>query len=100
EPDSTGEWIGFTYNDHIMKARGSDLRNVGVSRRGRCIAVESGRGNFSGESFSVLLTACVSHQRPDSDEIGRAEFDCWVGSRGYPRNGGFQRARAFVGTVA
>src|SRR5205085_7073161 len=61
EPDGTGEWIGFTYNDHIMKQRGSDLRNVGVSRRGVPVAVDAGPGNFTGESFSVLLTSCVDH---------------------------------------
>ena len=104
EPDATGEWIGFTYNDHIMKTeRSSDLRNVGVSHRGRRIPVHAdaqGR-NFEGESFSVLLTACVDNPRPGSDEYQRAEGDCWVGSTGYlTAEGKRQRARAFRGTVA
>src|SRR6185503_16223449 len=35
EPDGTGQWIGFTYNDWVMSSRNhSDLRNVGVSKRG------------------------------------------------------------------
>jgi hypothetical protein len=104
EPDATGEWIGFTYNDHIMKTeRGSDLRNVGVSRRGRRVPVHAdaqGR-NFEGESFSVLLTTCVDNPKPGSDEYQRAEGDCWVGSAGYiTAEGKRQRARAFRGTVA
>jgi hypothetical protein len=104
EPDASGEWIGFTYNDHVMKfERGSDLRNVGVSRRGIRVPVHpdpQGR-NFEGESFSVLLTACVDHPKPGSDEYQRAEGDCWVGREGYPKaGGGHQRARAFRGLVA
>ncbi len=104
EPDASGQWVGFTYNDYIMKTeRGSDLRNVGVSRRGIRVPVPAdpaGR-NFEGESFSVLLTACVEHPKPGSDEYQRAEADCWVGKEGYPSaQGRYQRARAFRGLVA
>lgn len=102
EPDASGQWIGFTYNDHITRARGSDLRNVGVSRRGQPVPVPDdplGR-NFSGESFSVLLTACVDRPRPGTDEYGRAEGDCWVGREGYLDGGVRRRARAFRGLVA
>ncbi|NLI00318.1 MAG: DUF3748 domain-containing protein [Chthonomonadales bacterium] len=101
EPDASGVWIGFTYNDHIMKGRGSDLRNVGVSRRGIRVAVpdEPTGANFTGESFSVLLTACVDNPKPGSDEYRRAEGDCWVGRHGYPSSHGPVRARAFRGTV-
>src|SRR5262249_12807236 len=55
EPDGTGQWIGFTYNDDIMKFKnGSDLRNVGVSKRGIKVPVPTDpKGqNFEGESFS------------------------------------------------
>lgn len=104
EPDASGKWVGFTYNDEIMRTRhGSDLRNVGVSRRGARVHVDHDAGgrNFEGESFSVLLTACVHHPRPGSDEYQRAEGDCWVGREGYPTPAGSrQRARAFRGTVA
>lgn len=104
EPDASGQWIGFTYNDHIMKSqRGSDLRNVGVSWRGRRVPVDRDPDgqNFEGESFSVLLTACVDHPKPGSDEYQRAEGDCWIGREGYPKpTGGYQRARAFRGLVA
>jgi hypothetical protein len=104
EPDASGQWVGFTYNDYLMKTIcGSDLRNVGVSKRGIPVSVPpdpAGR-NFAGESFSVLLTACVDHPRPGSDEYQRAEADCWVGKEGYPTpHGGHQRARAFRGLVA
>src|SRR5205814_9270329 len=55
EPDASGQWIGFTYNDAVMKSRGSDLRNVGVSRRSYRVEVPVGPmdRNFTGESFSV-----------------------------------------------
>lgn len=102
EPDASGQWVGFTYNDHIMKfGQGSDLRNVGVSRRGTRVLVDSdpAGANFVGESFTVLLTACVDNPEPGSDQIMRAEFDCWVGARGYPVGNRHQRARAFRGTV-
>ncbi len=101
EPDASGVWIGFTYNDHIMRARGSDLRNVGVSKRGVRVAVpeEPTGANFTGESFSVLLTECVDRPKPGSDEYRRAEGDCWVGRHGYPTAQGPVRARAFRGTV-
>jgi len=101
EPDASGVWIGFTYNDHLMKARGQDLRQVGVSRRGIRVPVPhdpQGR-NFEGESFTVLLTRCVPEPRPGSDEYRRAEGDCWVGKHGYPKGNGRHRARAFRGTV-
>jgi hypothetical protein len=102
EPDASGEWIGFTYNDHIMKFRhGSDLRNMGVSRRGHPVPVhpDPGGQNFAGESFSVLLTACVDHPKPGTDEYQRADSDCWVGREGYSTPHGPQRARAFRGLV-
>ena len=100
EPDSSGKWVGFTYNDHIMRARGSDLRNVGVSRRGIRVPVDPNAENFTGESFTVLLTACVDRPKPGSDEYQRAEGDCWVGKKGYKtENGKRKRGRAFRGTV-
>lgn len=104
EPDATGEWIGFTYNDHVMKTtRGSDLRNVGVSRRGlrAPVAPDPSGLTVEGESFSVLLTACVEAPRPGSDDYRRAEGDCWVGGAGFEDAAGRRvRARAFRGLVA
>ena len=103
EPDATGKWIGFTYNDHIMRGRGSDLRNVGVSKRGMRVVVDTDgldNRNVIGESFSVLLTACVDRPKPGADEYQRADADCWIGREGYPLPGGrHQRARAFRGAV-
>jgi len=101
EPDASGVWVGFTYNDHIMRARGSDLRQVGVSKRGTSVQThaEPTGANFVGESFTVLLTECVDNPKPGSDEYRRAEGDCWVGKHGYPTTNGHVRARAFRGTV-
>lgn len=95
EPDASGEWVGFTYNDHVMKARGSDLRNLGVSRRGITVPVAATPGAFTGESFSVLLTAAVDHPRPGTDQFSRAEGDCWV----RPVQGDIGGLRAFRGLV-
>lgn len=102
EPDASGVWVGFTYNDHLMKGLGADLRQVGVSLRGRTVAVPDrpDGANFQGESFTVLLTNCVADPRPGSDEYRRAEGDCWVGRHGYRKGTGRQRARAFRGSVA
>lgn len=101
DPDGTGQWIGFTYNDAIMKARGTDLRNVGVSKRGALVSVPKDSRNFTGESFSVLLTACVDDPKPGTAEIKRAEGDCWIGSSGFvDADGKRKRARAFRGLVA
>lgn len=103
EPDATGRWIGFTYNDAILKFSGhSDLRNVGVARRGMRVEVDrdpAGR-NLVGESFAVLVTHAVPDPKPGSDEYDRACWDCWVGTDGYTRPDGTRgRARAFVGYV-
>ena len=102
EPDHSGAWVGFTYNDHFMKThRGSDLRNVGVCRRGTVVKVPKYLGNIEGETFSVLLTECVAQPSPNSDQYSRADGDCWIGRDGYRTNTGkYQRARAFRGTVS
>ncbi|WP_286174689.1 DUF3748 domain-containing protein [Cytophaga sp. FL35] len=102
-----GKFIGFTYNDAIMKqledSTGSihNLRTIGVSKRNSPVVVENENAeNFSGEWFSVLVVNVVPEPTPGSDEISRAARDSWVGHNGYlKKNGKRQRARAFIGTV-
>jgi hypothetical protein len=108
EYSGDGQWIGFTYNDAIMKqledSTGNihNLRTIGVSKKNHPVAVtdsEDGE-NISGEWFSALVVKVVPDPAPGSDEISRAAGDSWVGHSGYLKsNGDTQRARAFIGTT-
>lgn len=103
-----GQWIGFTYNDALMKkledstGTNYNLRTIGVSKKNRKVVVEDyAHGeNISGEWFSALVVKVVSQPTAGSDEISKAAGDSWVGQYGYRTlNGSQQRARAFIGTV-
>lgn len=103
-----GGWIGYTYNDSIMKhledSTGAihNLRTIGVSKESKAAAVdETADGeNISGGWFSALVVKVVANPTPGSDEISRAAGDSWVGVSGYAKqNGDIQRARGFIGTV-
>ncbi|MCG3198139.1 MAG: hypothetical protein GHCLOJNM_02633 [bacterium] len=103
EWDATGKWLGYTYNDEIMKRAGKDLRTIGVTWLGKPVTVSKAKeGLFEGdgEGFSVLVVKVTENPRPGSDEISRAAQDMWVGAHGRLKpDGSHQRARAFVGTV-
>lgn len=103
-----GNWIGFTYNDAIMKAledstgENHNLRTIGVSKKGKSVEIidENNGENFSGEWFSALIVNVVPKPKIGSDEISKAAGDSWVGKNGYiKRNGKRQMARAFIGTI-
>ncbi|WP_247236706.1 DUF3748 domain-containing protein [Telluribacter sp. SYSU D00476] len=103
-----GQWIGFTYNDAIMKAikdqtgKKVNLRTIGVSRKLRPVQVEFDQAgeNVPGIWYSVLVVRVVPEPEPGSDEISYAAWDSWVGTRGYAKaDGTWQVARAFIGTV-
>lgn len=103
-----GNWIGFTYNDAIMKALedstggNHNLRTIGVSKKGKSVLVndENNGENLSGEWFSALVVNVVSKPKFGSDEISKAAGDSWVGKYGYLKpNGKRQLARAFIGTI-
>lgn len=102
-----GKWIGFTYNDAVVRAHGLeihkdlDLRTIGVTKLGDPVRVPETQ-QFATESagFSVLVVVVTPDPKPGSDEISHAASDSWVGSDGYRRaDGGRQRARAFIGTT-
>jgi hypothetical protein len=103
-----GNWIGYTYNDAIMKqlegATGQihNLRTIGVSKNIEPVKVHevpSGE-NLSGRWFSVLVVEVVPNPTPGSDQISRAAGDSWVGAAGYRNEKGAQQmARGFIGTV-
>lgn len=101
------QWIGFTYNDAVVRAHGLkigknlDLRTIGVTKLGHPVHVPA-TGQFSteGTGFSVLVVVVTPEPKPGSDEISHAAGDSWIGLAGYRRSdGGRQRARAFIGTT-
>ncbi len=103
------EWVGFTYNDLIMKRYGEsigkdlDLRTVGVTHLGHPVRVDadSAGENRSGIGFSVVVVKVVPNPKPGTDQISHAAGDRWVGEKGYPKpDGTYQLARAFLGKLA
>ena len=103
-----GKWVGYTYNDAIMKAiedstgEKVNLRTIGVSTKLKPVVVDkSGEGeNLSGEWYSVLVVRVVPNPAPGSDEISNAASDSWVGTGSYlKQDGKRQVARAFIGKV-
>ena len=106
-----GQWIAFTYEDHVLDIAAQSLippgadvnqRNVGVSVPGRPVQVPRHHPrNHNGTHFSVLVTRTVNDPRPGSDEICRAFEEGWVGVRGYVKSNGQRqhRALAFQGLV-
>jgi hypothetical protein len=103
-----GQWIGFTYNDAIMKALEDstgellNLRTIGVSKKVQPVQVDQDADgeNISGQWFSALVVRVVPDPDPGTDEISRAAGDSWVGSNGYINDAGeMQVARAFIGTT-
>ncbi|WP_229215148.1 DUF3748 domain-containing protein [Dyadobacter bucti] len=101
-----GQWIGYTYNDAILKAledstgQKKNLRTIGVSRKIKPVHVDQNSENISGEWFSALVVRTVPEPAPGTDEISHAASDSWVGANGYVhKNGHRQIARAFLGTV-
>jgi hypothetical protein len=103
-----GGWIGFTYNDAVMKALADstgkmwNLRTIGVTKLGHSVEVDldpAGENNH-GVGYSVLVVHVVPDPKPGSDEISRAAGDSWIGVKGYRKEDDtWQRARAFIGTV-
>ncbi len=103
-----GQWIGYTYNDAIMKAledstgQRHNLRTIGVSKKIRPVNVDRDPAgeNVNGTWFSVLVVRVVPDPAPGTDEISHAAGDSWVGAKGYRKPyGSWQTARAFLGKV-
>jgi Tol biopolymer transport system component len=103
-----GQWIAFTYEDHVLAALGDsgphdrNQRNVGVSVPAGPVTVSRDHPrNHDGSHFTVLVTRTVDHPQPGSDQISRACEDAWIGRGGYARPDGScqRRAIAFQGQV-
>ena len=107
--DAAGEWVSFTYEDHVLAQFQSatptndiNQRNVGVSIPGMPVRVNHAHPrNHDGEYFSVLVTRTTANPRPGSDEINRACEEAWIGTNGYIRKDGSRQkhALAFQGQV-
>jgi len=107
--DATGEWVSFTYEDHVLAQfkeathdNDANLRNVGVSVPVRPVRVKKDHPrNHDGEYFTVLVTRTTANPRRGSDEIKKAFEEGWVGTNGYVRMDGSlqRRALAFQGHV-
>lgn len=103
-----GNWIGFTYNDAIMKAledstgQKHNLRTIGVSKKAKLVNISDKNNgeNLSSEWFSALVVRVVPNPKNGSDETSHAAGDSWVGKNGYLKSDGTRRmARAFIGTI-
>lgn len=103
-----GQWIGYTYNDAVLKAledktgEKHNLRTIGVSKRNSPVKIEEDAhsDNVSGEWFSALVVRVTPTPKAGSDEISHAAGDSWVGTKGFLKSDGtYQMARAFIGKV-
>lgn len=107
--DAAGEWVSFTYEDHILaqfkeatQDNDINLRNIGVSASVRPVHVKKDHArNHDGEYFTVVVTRTTANPKPGSDEIKKAFEEGWVGTDGYVRADGsrHRHALAFQGHV-
>ncbi|HAU5595088.1 TPA: DUF3748 domain-containing protein [Citrobacter amalonaticus] len=78
-----GEFVSFTYNDHVMHERdlALDLRNVGVALPYGPVTVSAQHPReYSGSHWCVLVSQTTPEPTPGSDEISRAYEEGWVGN--------------------
>lgn len=103
--DGGGEWVSFTYEDHVLAAldaarspvpHDSNQRNVGISLPQSVRVPRNHPRNHDGSMFSTLVTRTVNAPRPGSDEISKAFEDAWVGTNGYVRPDGSRQRRAIA----
>lgn len=78
-----GEFVSFTYNDHVMHERdlALDLRNVGVAVPYGPVTVSAQHPReYCGSHWCVLVSQTTPEPTPGSDEISRAYEEGWVGN--------------------
>jgi len=103
-----GKWVGYTYNDAIMKKLEDstgvkwNLRTIAVSNQRHPVVIRNNNPDetVTGSWFSAVVVRVVPTPRPGSDEISNAASDSWIGMPGYTKpDGTIQIARAFIGKV-
>lgn len=103
-----GKWVGYTYNDAIMKKLEDstgikwNLRTIAVSNQNHRVVVDQDPAgeNVAGTWYSAVVVRVVPNPKPGSDEISNAASDSWIGTTGYQKSDGtMQVARAFIGSV-
>lgn len=97
-----GEWLSFTYNDHVLHERDPalDLRNVAVAVPLHPVTVAGHHPReYNGEFFCCVVSKTTPAPLPGSDDISRAYEEGWIGKDGYIRPDGThqRRAIAFIG---
>ena len=97
-----GEWLSFTYNDHVLHELDPklDLRNVGVALPFGPVNPDIDHPReYAGSRWCALVSRTTPTPRPGSDEINRAYEEGWVGNNGYLKADGSRqrRASAFIG---
>jgi len=107
--DAAGEWVSFTYEDHVLaqfkepaETHDVNLRNIGISVPGHPVQVKKDHPrNRDSDYFTVLVTRTTASPKPGTDEISKAFEEGWVGTNGYVRSDGTRqkRALAFQGNV-
>ena len=103
-----GKWVGYTYNDAIMKKLEDstgvkwNLRTIAVSNQRHRVVLRHNdpEESVAGPWFSAVVVRVVPSPKPGSDEISNAAGDSWIGMPGYQKpDGTIQAARAFIGKV-
>jgi hypothetical protein len=103
-----GKWVGYTYNDAIMKKLEDstsvkwNLRTIAVSNQKHKVLLNNDNPDETviGNWFSAVVVRVVPNPQPGSDDISNAASDSWVGTSGYKNaDGTLQVARAFMGKV-
>lgn len=78
-----GEYVSFTYNDHVLHAGDPalDLRNVGVAVPYGPVSPQGTHPReYAGSHWCVLVSRTTPTPTPGSDEINRAYEEGWVGN--------------------
>ncbi|MDR1963482.1 MAG: DUF3748 domain-containing protein [Planctomycetaceae bacterium] len=106
-----GQWISFTYNDHLLHlldknqnapSHDFDQRNIGVAVPLAPVHVNRNYPrNHDGSYFSVLVSQTVNQPQPNSNEIQKAYEDAWIGVNGYLKPDGSRQKKsiAFLGDL-
>ncbi len=79
-----GQFVSFTYNDHVLHERDPalDLRNVGVAAPFGPVTPHGHHPREYGSShWCVLVSRTTPAPRPGSDDINRAYEEGWVGNQ-------------------